>query len=269
MKYSGNISTGTMLEIHDRYYVPFALSPFADDMARRLARLSNGPLLETCAGTGVLTQAMASATSVGLAIIATDPSGETLEHAALKSGTARVKWQIADPAALPFPNGTFGIVACHFGVSTLNDRVLAFQEARRVLRPGGRFVFSVPGRIRHNPVAHCVQTALDEMFRQDPPEFLGLGLHGYADNEAIDDDLTTAGFTDAIYTTVEKRFAADSARDVAIGYCLGTPLRAEIEARASGTAEPAILAAEQALAQRFGSGPIETTMRGHIVSASG
>src|ERR1700710_2442825 len=129
MKYSGNISTGTMLEIHDRYYVPFALSPFADDMARRLARLSNGPLLETCAGTGVLTQAMASATSVGLAIIATDPSGETLEHAALKSGTARVKWQIADPAALPFPNGTFGIVACHFGVSTLNDRVLAFRAA--------------------------------------------------------------------------------------------------------------------------------------------
>jgi SAM-dependent methyltransferase len=269
MNYSGKISTGTMLEVHDRYFAPFAMSPFADDMARRLARLSSGPLLETCAGTGILTQAMASATSAGLTIIATDPSSEMLEHATLKSGTARVKWQIADPAALPFPDGTFGIVACHFGVSTLNDRVLAFREARRVLRPGGRFVFSIPGHIRYNPVAHCVQTALDKMFPEDPPEFLGLGLHGYADNETTDDDLTTAGFTDAIYTTVEKPFAAASAWDVAIGYCLGTPLRAEIEARTSGAAEPAIRAAEQALTQRFGSGPIETSMRGHIVSASG
>jgi SAM-dependent methyltransferase len=269
MKYSGQISTGTRLELHDRYFAVFALSPFADDMARRLARLSMGPLLETCAGTGVLTQAMASATSAGLTLIATDPSGEMLEHAALKSGTARVKWQIADPAALPFPNATFGVVACHFGVSTLNDRVLAFREARRVLSPGGRFVFSVPGHIRHNPVAHCVQTALDTMFPEDPPEFLGLGLHGYADNEAIDDDLTTAGFTDAIYTTIEKPFVAASARDVAIGYCLGTPLRAEIETRGSGAAEPAIRAVEQALTQRFGPGALEATMRGHIVSASG
>ena len=55
------------------------------------------------------------------------------------------------------------------------------------------------------------------------------GLHGYADNEAIDDDLTIAGFTDAIYTTVELPFAAASAGDVALGYCLGTPLRLEIE----------------------------------------
>jgi hypothetical protein len=57
--------------VRDRYFAPPVLSPFADDMAHRLARLSIGPLLEISADTGVLTQAMASALSAGLTIIAT------------------------------------------------------------------------------------------------------------------------------------------------------------------------------------------------------
>jgi hypothetical protein len=51
--------------VRDRYFAPPVLSPFADDMAHRLARLSIGPLLEIAADTGVLTQAMASALSAG------------------------------------------------------------------------------------------------------------------------------------------------------------------------------------------------------------
>ena len=106
----------SLLAIRDRYLAPSLLAPFADEMARRLSRLSIGPLLETSADTGVLTQAIASAVSAGLTIIATDPSAEMVEHASAKPGMARVTWQQADPRALPFPDATFGIVTCHFGV---------------------------------------------------------------------------------------------------------------------------------------------------------
>jgi SAM-dependent methyltransferase len=259
----------TMLAIRDRYLVPSLLSPFADDMARRLSRLVSGPLLEIYADTGILTQAMVSAMSAGLSIIATDPNPENVAHASIKPGMARVTWQKADPDALPFGDGRFGIIACHFGVAGTTDRVQTFQETHRVMRTGGRFVFSLPGHIRHNPISECLQGAMNNLFPGDPPRFVECGLHGCADNEALDDDLTEAGFTDAIYTTIELPYAAASARDTAIGYCLGTPLRQEIEARAPGEAELVTEAAAAALRKRFGTGPIEASMRAHIVSASG
>lgn len=266
---SSMIPTDGILKIRDRYLAPSLLGPFADDMARRLSRISMGPLLETAADTGTLTEAIASAMSAGLTIIATDPSAEVVRHASVKPGMARITWQMADPHALPYADETFGIVACHFGVSIMPDRLLAFQEARRVMKSGGRFVFSVPAHIRQNPVADCLQGALEERFAVDPPRFVKHILHGYADNEAIDDDLTAAGFTDAIYTAVELPYEAASAHEVAIGYCLGTPLRSEIEARASGDIELVVQGVTAALERRFGTGQIKASMRAHIISASG
>jgi SAM-dependent methyltransferase len=260
---------GAMLAVRDRYLAPSLLAPFADDLARRLSRLSMGPVLETSADTGVLTLALASALSAGLTIIATDPSSTMVDYAQAKPGTARVSWQQADPAALPFSNETFGIVACHFGVVIMPDRTQAFREARRVMKPGGRFVFSVPGQLRHNPVADCVQGAMEDLFPADPPRFVGGVLHGYGDNEVIDDDLTEAGFTDAIYTVVDLPFVAASARDVAMSYCLGTALLLEIERRAPGEVERVTRGAAAALEKRFGQGPIEANMRAHIISAAG
>ncbi|WP_428484091.1 class I SAM-dependent methyltransferase [Rhodopila sp.] len=255
--------------IRDRYLGPSLLSPFADDMARRLSRLSVGPLLETAADTGLLTQAIASSVSAGLTIIATDPSTSMVDYASDKPGTARVIWQTAEPCALPFEAGTFGIVACQFGVMALTDRVQGFREARRVMKQGARFVFNVPATFRHNPVADCVQRAMGTLFPSDTPRYLSHVLHGYADNEVVDDELTVAGFTDAIYTTVDLPYAAAAARDAAVGYCLGTPLRAEIDARAGGDTDPVVASVTAALRRRFGAGPIASTMRAHVVSAAG
>lgn len=263
------IPIGAMVAIRDRYLAPSLLAPFADDLARRLSRISMGPLLEIVADTGVLTQAIASAMSAGLIIVATDPSAEMVEFASSKPGMARVSWRTAEPTALPFPDSTFGVVTCHFGVVTMLDSVLAFTEARRVMKPGGRFVFSVPAHIRHNPVAECLQEAIHDQFPADPPKFVSHILYGRGNHQAIDDDLTEAGFTDAIYTSVDLPFEAASARDVAMAYCLGTPLRNEIEARAPGDTERVVAAVAAALQRRFGTGPIRATMRAHVVSAAG
>jgi SAM-dependent methyltransferase len=265
----GSIRPDTMLVIRDRYLTPSLLAPFADDLARRLSRCTPGPLLETAAGTGVLTQAIATAMSAGMTIIATDPSADMVAHAVTKPGMARVTWQRADPASLPFPDATFGIVTCHFGVATQPDRIQAFLEARRVMKPAGRFVFSVPGLVRHNAVANCLQDAMDDLFPANPPRFVGHVLHGYADPAAIDDDLTRAGFTDATYTVVDLPYVAASARDVAMGYCLGTELRSEIEARAPGETERVLRGVVAALESRFGPGAIESGMRANIISAAG
>ena len=53
---------------------------------------------------------------------------------------AEIDWVAADAMALPFPDRSFDVVAIAFGIrnGTRIDRALA--EARRVLRPGGRFL---------------------------------------------------------------------------------------------------------------------------------
>ena len=162
-------ATGSMLAIRDTYFAPSRLYPFADDMARRLCRINSGPLLEIFADIGTLTQAIASTMSAGLTIIATDPNADMVEYASMKPGMARITWQLADPRALPFPDEIFGIVACHFGVAGLPDRIGAFQEARRVMKAGGRFVFGVHTNIQHNPVADCLQASMQTLFPTDPP----------------------------------------------------------------------------------------------------
>jgi ubiquinone/menaquinone biosynthesis C-methylase UbiE len=257
------------LDVRDRCLGPVLLSPFAGDLAARIARIGSGSILEIAADTGALTQAIAAAVSASTSIVATDPSATLLARAAEKHGTARVSWQTADPCALPFGAATFGVVVSQFGMAAVADRRLAFGEVRRVLRPGGRFIFSTPGVLRSNPAAACVQNAIAALFPVNPPSYLPAVLHGYADNETIDEDLTGAGFTDAVYTATELPYYAASAAEVARGYCLGTDLRTEIEQQPGGDLAAAVDAVTHALKQQFGSGAIETTMRAHIIVASG
>src|SRR4051794_5201106 len=49
----------------------------------------------------------------------------------------------ADAEALPFGDGSFDAVVMNFGVLHLAQPDLAFAEAYRVLRAGGRFAFTV------------------------------------------------------------------------------------------------------------------------------
>lgn len=260
------LQTVTMTEARCRDLGPLLLSPFAGDLAGRLARLNNGPLLEIAAGDGSLTLAITAAMSAGMTIIATDPDPAMVEAGRRKTGLARVAWQEAEPSRLPFADGRFGIIACQFALATMENRLQAMREARRVMVTGGRFMFNVPGHLRSNPVPECIQETLAELFPADPPVFLPERLHGYADDETIDGDLTEAGFTDAMYTNVDRR-AVTTAEAAARGYCLGTALRDEI-ARRSDRLEDVVDHVAAVLRRRFGDGLVETCIRALVVSAS-
>ena len=44
---------------------------------------------------------------------------------------------------LPFEAARFDAVVCQFGAMFFPDRVAGYREARRVLKPGGRLLFSM------------------------------------------------------------------------------------------------------------------------------
>ncbi|HEY2110346.1 MAG TPA: SAM-dependent methyltransferase, partial [Dongiaceae bacterium] len=69
--------------------------------------------------------------------------------------------------------------------------------------------------------------------------------------------------------SVDRIARAASAYDATVGFCQGSPLRAEIEAREHDWLEAVTVAVAETLAQRFGRGPVEGRLRAHVFSAGG
>ena len=259
---------GSIPEIYDRFLVPLIFEDYARDLADRLAKAGPQDLLETAAGTGVLTRAVAARLPVSTRITATDLNQPMLERAkARQPGNGRIAWKQADALALPFGDQSFDAVVCQFGVMFFPDRVAGYKEARRVLRTGGHFIFNVWDRISENDFADTVTQALADVFPDDPPRFMARTPHGYHDVDEIRADLKAAGFASVSVDVVDARSKAPSPRDPAVAYCQGTPLRNEIEARDASRLEEATTKAAEALARRFGNGAVDGRIRALVITA--
>src|SRR5215467_4648332 len=166
------IFAGSIPSLYDKYLGSVLFEPFADDLAKRLSKLSAGRVLETAAGTGIVTRALLRSLPASVSLAATDLNQPMLDHAAAQTSASNVTWQKVDAQSLPFPDGTFDAVVCQFGVMFFPDKPRAYREARRVLKPGGRFIFNVWDRIEDNEFSDVVSAVMAEMFPDDPPRFL-------------------------------------------------------------------------------------------------
>jgi len=261
------VFTGSIPELYESHLVPLIFEPYAADLAERLASNSLTCVLEIAAGTGVVTRALASTLPDGVSIVATDLNQPMLDHASALGTKRAVEWRQADAMQLPFHDGTFDAVVCQFGVMFFPEKSRAYSEARRVLRPGGIFIFNVWDRIEENEFADAVTTALATLFPEDPPRFLARTPHGYYNHETIRRDLANGGFSASPeISTLAARSRAESFRIPAIAYCQGTPLRNEIEARDASRLGDATDIAAEAIAQRFGRGAVDGKIQAYIVS---
>ena len=257
---------GAIPALYDRYLGPLIFEPYARDLAARLAGME-GRILETAAGTGIVTRALVQTLPSGIDIVATDLNQPMLDHAAQKLDAPQVTWRQANALSLPFENAGFDAVVCQFGAMFFPDKPAGFAEACRVLKPGGRFLFSVWDRIEENEITAVVDAAVAAAFPDDPPRFVARTPHGYYDKEQIREELRGVGFADIRIETVTLRSRAASPADPAIGFCKGTPLRLEIEARDAGRLDEVTDLAAEAVARHFGDGPIDGKIQAHVITA--
>jgi SAM-dependent methyltransferase len=231
--------------------------------------LSPKAVLEIAAGTGVVTRALAPRLSPDARYTVSDLNQPMLDYAASRQGTdSRIAWRQADAMALPFESAAFDLVCCQFGAMFFPDRPAAYREARRVLKPGGHFLFSVWDRIEENVFADDVTNALARIFPDDPPRFLARTPHGYHDTALIRSDLASAGFSRVAIETRAEQSRASSARIPAVAYCQGTVLRTEIVARDPAKLEAATDYAASAIADRHGRGEIAAKIQAHVITAA-
>lgn len=262
-----SVFTGSIPALYDRYLGPMLFAPYAGDLARRLGDVKTGSVLETACGTGIVTQVLAAALPPAVELVATDLNQAMIDFAAAKPGMTRVSFRQADATKLPFGDASFDAVVCQYGVMFFPDRVAGYRETRRVLKPGGRFLFNVWDSLAHNPVTAAVVDGVAALFPDDPPRFLARTPHGYHDVDTVRSDLRRAGFSNISVETLTLACRAPSHRDPAIGFCQGSPMRGEIEARNADRLQEATEAGAAAVAKRFGSGAIDAVMQAHVFAA--
>ncbi len=258
--------TGSIPELYEEHLVPMIFEAYGGDLASRVLLRNPSCVLETAAGTGVVTRHAAKMLPQETTIVATDLNQPMLDRAATAGTSRPVEWRQADAMQLPFSDESFDVVVCQFGVMFFPDKVGAFAEAKRVLRPGGAFIFSVWDRLDENEFAETVNQSLAALFPEDPLQFLRRVPYGYHDIGVISNGLIRGGLIRSpTVATVPARSRAVSPRIPAVAFCQGTPLRNEIEARGASLDE-ATDAATTAITSRFGAGAVDGKLQAHIVT---
>ena len=111
MPETDKVFDGSIPENYDRYLVPLIFESFAQDIAQRVATLSPSTILETAAGSGVVTRALAPRLSPDASYVVTDLNQPMLDYAASRQAPdSRIKWRQADALALPFENAAFDLI---------------------------------------------------------------------------------------------------------------------------------------------------------------
>lgn len=252
----------SMPEIYDRCLGPAVFVPWAARVAAATAALSPARVLELAAGTGILTAALVDAVR-SAEIVATDLSPAMVSYAATRVPGAT--YAVADAQNLDYSDSAFDVVVCQFGVMFFPDKPAAYAEAARVLAPGGTFLFTVWDAVETSTLAAALVQSLAVVVPGDPPDFVVRIPHGYGDTTLIKSDLADGGL---IATGIERlvpRGNTPSAREVARGFCYGTPLRFELEKR--GALDALAAAVGEEMTARLGAGPVDGDLAGFLVTA--
>ena len=160
------------------------------------AACSPARVLETAAGTGIVTRQLRDLVPAGVRLTATDLNPPMLEVARARfRADEQVDFRPADATALPFPDGSFDAVVCQFGVMFYPEKDKSYRETYRVLTPGGRYLFNVWDAHHYNPFGRITHEVAASFFPADPPQFYKVPF-SYHQIDPIKESLIGAGFAD-------------------------------------------------------------------------
>lgn len=244
---------GSIAQHYDDGLASFIFDDAAADLARRVAADAPQRVLETAAGTGILTRALRDALPPGADLVATDLNPPMLDLARRRfAASDGVTFAVADATELPFPDHGFDALACQLGVMFFPDKHKGFAEARRVLRPGGLYWFNVWDGHEHNPFGRISHAVVESFFPDDPPQFQRLPF-SYS-FEAAKDGLLAAGFSEVTGTIVRFDKAVSDPARLARGIVFGSPLIEQINSRGGVDPQTIYAAMTVAFASEFASG---------------
>jgi ubiquinone/menaquinone biosynthesis C-methylase UbiE len=140
-------------ETYERSMVPALFAPAAERLLDAARPLSGERVLDVGTGTGIVARRAATRVGPEGTVTGLDPSQGMLAvaRAMATEEDVSVTWREGQAEKLPFPDDSFDLVLSQFALMFFADRAAALAEARRVLVPGGRALFSVFQRMERHP----------------------------------------------------------------------------------------------------------------------
>ncbi len=171
--------------------------------------------MDIAAGTGVV--ALAAAQAVGargrvMAIDLAEGMLDRLQEKIVKFGIGNIDLHVMDAQKLDFRRDYFDYVICSFGIFFLPDMSAALREWVRVLKPGGRVVFTTFGKSAFQPMMQRFIGRLQQYGVLSPDDSAPAGMR-LADATRCRELVEGAGLSRAIRRSAQKgkkRSAASS-----------------------------------------------------------
>jgi SAM-dependent methyltransferase len=225
---------------------PFLFDPFSAELMEQIDFSNAHKVLELASGTGSLTRLLVKQLSAGAHLTATDLQAGMLEIARQQVNSAQVSWDAVDMTSIPYKEDLYDLIVCQFGLMLVPDKLTAISEMHRVLRKGGRLVFTVWSDIEDNPV-WAISGKVIERFLGTDPMLQDPGPFSMADKEHTLQLLGQAGFLQTSSRLVTQSGTTESAHLAAKGFIQGLPVFMTIHKK-----DPALaMEIEQALALKL------------------
>lgn len=219
--FAGSVPTN-----YNRFLGPLLFTPYAEDIAQRIPEGVHS-ILELACGTGLVTAQLAKRFGHVVKVTATDLNPDMIVVAKKEVTTAGIEWQTADMQQLPFADNSFDCVICQFGLMFVPDKRLAFREAYRVVKKGGRFIFNTWDRIENVATFAVGNSVIQNFFNHNAPPFFKIPFSMFDPHE-LEQLLTQSGFTNPKVELIKKEGHAETAMHAARGIVEGNPIYKEI-----------------------------------------
>jgi ubiquinone/menaquinone biosynthesis C-methylase UbiE len=217
----------TIPKVYEQYLGPYLYEPYSKYVTNRIIG-NPQTVLEIGVGSGRLTNHLVKKLSKEAKLTAIDINPNMLDIAQHKVNAANVKFEVADAQELPFLDNSFDLVICQFSFMFLPNKQKGFNEAWRVLKPGGQFLFITWDKAENNITVHISQQTILQFLQVAPPAYFGKAYSAMNNPDELLNYTKYAGFENGKVEKITLEGKCPCAMDAVIGFVEGNSIIKEI-----------------------------------------